>query len=216
MNSPADIVKPRPIVGVLLAAGRSARMGRPKQTLPWPGPIDAEASTLVAASFDSIAPACARIFVTLGFASDQVRAALGSRAYDPLPCDPDAPMFVSIHAALRQVFVTEPGAPVLLLPADQPGIRPATILTLIDESRRRPDRAITPEYRGRGGHPALIPPAIIAAILQDSGAGGLRGFWERFPNLRVRTPVDDPACARDLDTPDEYETALREAGISGV
>ncbi len=205
-------VSPPPrFIGVVLAAGRSRRMGRPKQTLDWPGPDDAPASTIVAASFDSIAPHCDHMIVTLGFAARQVRIALGSRGYESILCKSDAPLFASIRAALLHATASDTAASVLLLPADQPGIRTATIHALIGESGRRPALAITPEYQGRGGHPALIPPGIIPKILHNRGEAGLRDFWERFPALRARLPVDDPACARDLDTPEEYEAALREA-----
>lgn len=194
-----------PACGLLLAAGRSRRMGRTKQLLPWPGPDGP--STVVAAAFDSLAPVCDRMFVTLGHDAQEVCAALGDRAFERVMCDADAPMFASVRAGLERICQWNPECGVLLLPADQPGIARGTIEAVLAEAGRGGDGAVTPEYRGRGGHPAWLSPAAIGIVLRDSGAGGLRGVWERHPTLRRRVEVDDPACARDLDTPEDYARA---------
>lgn len=66
-------------IGVLLAAGQSKRMGRPKQLLPWP-PKGENSKPLVAASFDAIARVCDEMYVVVGHQSDAVIAALSDRS----------------------------------------------------------------------------------------------------------------------------------------
>lgn len=206
MNGAADSANPPArVFGLLLAAGRSRRMGKTKQLLDWPGPRGR--STVVAAAFDSLAPFCGRMLVTIGHDASDVQAALQGRAFDAIPCDADADMFASIKAGLLFARRIDPGGAVMLLPADQPGILPSTVQVVLAAGVSCPHCAIMPEYRGRGGHPALLPPNAMSIILADSGECGLRGLWERRPELRTRTPVEDPACVRDLDTPEDYARA---------
>ena len=58
-------------IGVLLAAGQSKRMGRPKQLLPWP-PKGENPKPLVAAAFDAIARVCDEMVVVVGHEADDV------------------------------------------------------------------------------------------------------------------------------------------------
>jgi CTP:molybdopterin cytidylyltransferase MocA len=65
-----------------------------------------------------------------------------------------------------------------------------------------------PEVGGHGGHPAVIPFELVAAIVSQSTPGGLREFWRANPELCKRIPVEDPGCIRDLDTPVDYQRHL--------
>src|SRR5262245_14196111 len=82
-------------VGVLLAAGRGKRMGRLKQLLPWPPGASADGRTVVAASFDTIAPHCDEMIVVVGAEAEAVASALVPRRLRMVQADPDAEMFQS-------------------------------------------------------------------------------------------------------------------------
>jgi CTP:molybdopterin cytidylyltransferase MocA len=66
-----------------------------------------------------------------------------------------------------------------------------------------------PQYRGKGGHPVLIPPGVAKLICDYEGGGGLRQFWLDRPHLCQRLPVDDPGVVFDVDTQADYDFHVR-------
>jgi len=215
------------LAGLVLAAGRGRRMGALKQTLPWPPshlkPEAPHQSTVIASAFDAIAPFCQRLFVVVGGDAAAIVAALGDRSFVRVNADSDDEMFASIRAGFRAVLAdADAGFDALLLqPGDHPGVARCTIEALLAEFQRDKSRAVMPEHRGKGGHPALIPRSLLQPILDSGdamkgaggggggGSGGLRQFWLDHPETRQRLAVDDPLCVSDLDTPADYAKSLR-------
>ncbi|MEX2093532.1 MAG: NTP transferase domain-containing protein, partial [Pirellulales bacterium] len=132
------------LIGVLLAAGHSRRMGRLKQLLPWP-PVEGD-RPLVATAFDAIAPACCAMVVVVGHEADGVLAALSGRTFQSVYVDPDAEMLSSVKAGLAAARAIHPTADILLHPADHPEVRRETIELLIRASAEQSNRAVMPEY----------------------------------------------------------------------
>ncbi|MCA9287087.1 MAG: NTP transferase domain-containing protein [Phycisphaerales bacterium] len=194
-NQP-DAPAPRP-TGLLLAAGRGRRAGGSKQLLPWLTPAGLQ--PLIAVSYDAIARVCASMIVVLGHEPEAIRFALSNRSFTAVQSDPDAPMADSVRAGLDAALASAPDAPVLLHPADNPGVDRLTILRLISASGLKPGRAILPEHQGRGGHPVLIPPTIARLLLDQPLPEGLGAFWRANPALVCRVPVNDPAIRADID-----------------
>jgi molybdenum cofactor cytidylyltransferase len=91
----------------------------------------------------------------------------------------------------------------VLQPGDHPEVAAATLTTLADWSLKRPVQAIVPEYRGRGGHPVLIPTAVAEILVAAECPTGLGDFWLANPDMCVRVPVEDPAIVRDIDTAED-------------
>lgn len=195
------------LIGVLLAAGRSRRMGRVKQLLPWP-PVDGD-RPMVAAAFDAIAPACCAMVVVVGNEADGVLAALGERSFQSLRVDPDAEMLSSVKAGLAAAHSIHLTADVLLHPADHPQVKRETIESLIRTAAEQPDRAVMPEYEGRGGHPAIVPAEMIPSILDFTDVGGLRQFWLDHADRCVRVAVLDPGVVFDIDTQSDYDFRVK-------
>jgi molybdenum cofactor cytidylyltransferase len=194
------------LIGVLLAAGRSTRMGRPKQLLPWP-PEDGD-RPLVAAAFDAIAPACCEMVVVVGHEADGVLAALSERMFQAVRVDPDAEMLSSVKAGLAAARAMHPTANILLHPADHPEVNRETIELLNRTSAEQAGRAAMPEFAGQGGHPVVIPAAMIASILDFADAGGLRQFWLDHADRCIRLSVDDRGVVLDLDVPSDYSAGV--------
>ena len=191
---------PSRLIGVLLAAGRSRRMGRTKQLMPWTTSADVTAP-LVATSFDAIAVACVEMVVVVGHEADAVRVALGNRLFHAVAVDPDAPMFDSIQAGLAAVRRLDPVAGALVHPADHPEVAAATLRTIVAALPANPTLAVMPAYEGRGGHPAAIPAGLIEPLTAYAGEGGLRQYWIDHPHTRIRVEVPDATVVRDLDRP---------------
>ena len=187
----------QPLTGLLLAAGRGRRAGGSKQLLPILTPAGLQ--PLIAVCFDAIAWACRPMAVVLGHEPALIRTALAPRPFTSVEADPEAPMADSIRIGLRAALAATPDAPILLHPADLPGVSRRTILRLVSVSPRHPARAIVPEHRGRGGHPVLIPPALAGRLLNEPLPEGLGAFWRANPALVARIPINDPAIRADID-----------------
>ncbi len=166
-----------------------------KQFEPWPSAKGTR--PLVAASFDAIKIVCDQMIVVLGHRAEEVAALLEERSFTNIKSDPDAPMFTSIVTGLRAAYELEPDAAVLLHPGDHPEVAPETLSCLINSYEN--DRSVLPEYRGRGGHPVLIPPSVVQRILAAECPEGLRKFWQDHPELCKRIHVDDPSSTQDVD-----------------
>jgi len=185
-------------VGLLLAAGRGRRLDGMKQFIAWPTPEGEK--PLVVAAFDAIAPFCNEMLVVVGHRAEEVVTELGDRDFHAVAADADVPMFESVRVGLQAARRLSSTSPVLLHLGDHPQVTGATLSSLFQEAEAHPGRAVLPEYRGRGGHPALIPPELIARLVSLDCPKGLRHFWAENPQLCVRFPVDDAGVVADVDT----------------
>lgn len=108
----------------------------------------------------------------------------------------------SIAAAVRATAGAEGW---LILPADLPLLRPATLQALA--AALPADCIAVPVFEGRRGHPVRFPAACGPALMQLSGPQGAAALL-RGAEL-VEVPVDDPGCLVDVDTLGDLE-ALRQ------
>ncbi len=190
-------------IGILLAAGRSRRMGHLKQILSWGPPGDSK--PLVAAAFDNVKPVCDRMIVVVGHQSDKVLNALVPRCFVSVTGHPDRAMFESLRAGLSKVQEMDASADIVIQPGDHPFVSPEVLEHLLEEAGRHPNRAVMPQYQGKGGHPVLVPSSLLEPLLQWEGGEGLRGYWRSNPDVCCRVEVEDPFVIQDLDTPEDYE-----------
>ncbi len=197
-------LQPDTVIGVLLAGGRSARMGRCKQVLPWIR--DGHRTTVVAAAHDTIAPFVDSMFITVGLHAPAIRASLGERRVTPLDVDPEGSMLDSARAGI-EAALSAGATRVLLHLSDHPGVASGTLERLLDAETRRFD-FVHPRHDGRGGHPIVLSSAAGRRILDSPLADGLRSARE-LPGLTVEAiEVDDPGIHLDLDTPDSWGEGL--------
>lgn len=191
------------VSAVLLAAGQSRRMGRPKQLLPVKGipAVRYCAETLLAAGLTDAV-------VVVGPRGSETEAALGGL---PLRIvrnfDPDSDMAGSVRAGLEAV---EPSArSILVCLADHPLVLAGTIRAILAESRTHPARIIIPLYRGRRGHPSLFPRSIINEVSRGKNLRDIIG--EHAAHVR-HVGTDDAGIVLDLDTEEDYQELRRRTG----
>lgn len=189
------------VVAILLAAGRSSRMGAFKPLLPFGETtvIRNCISNLRAAGVESIV-------VVLGHRAEEVKMSLIDLPLDfALNPAPESEMSASIACAVRQL--PQEAKAVMIALSDQPAV-PAEVIRLVLKEWSLGAKIVKPAFAGRGGHPVLVDLNFSSELL-NLGRGGLRAFFaEHRAELRT-IPVDSPFIARDMDTWDDYQ-ALHE------
>jgi molybdenum cofactor cytidylyltransferase len=197
------------ISAILLAAGESKRMGRPKQMLEWQGK-----TILLHVLKNLINSDVDEILLVLGHEAEQIRRSL-----------PEFPIKIVINpnyergmaSSLRQgLLVMDPRSEAfLVLLADQPGIGPEIINRVIrDFQQADPKRGICrPVYRGLQGHPVLIGIKYLQEALQLQGDVGARQILINHPDDILEIEVDKDVVLMDMDTPEEYRKYMGLAGL---
>jgi molybdenum cofactor cytidylyltransferase len=186
------------IAALLLAAGRSRRMGAFKPLLPFGDRtlIECCISNLRAAGIEDI-------IVVMGHRAEDVREHLQDLnvtfAVNP---DPDSEMSASIACGVKQVH---PNARALLIAlVDHPAVSPQ-VITLLIERWRLGAKLVQPEYEGHGGHPVLIDLAYRDDLATIDPQRGLRALFDAHRAEVRRVPVESPYVARDMDTWEDYQ-----------
>lgn len=192
------------VAAVVLAAGRSNRMGAFKPLLPF------GKQTVIESTIDSLrrgGVAAEAIVVVVGHRADELKNRL---AHLPLKFalnpDPGSEMTASILAALNNIPVS--GAAVIT-PADLPAVPPTVVSALISEWKHG-SLLVMPTWQNRGGHPVLIDLRYRAELQTLDPARGLKSLFETHPGDVKRIPVDSPFIARDIDTWDDYQALHQE------
>lgn len=184
------------ITAIILAAGRSRRMGTFKPLLKFG---DSTVIDCCIQNFRDVG--VEQIVVVAGHRADELRGRLHDVTIVNNP-QPDADMSSSIRLGV-QVVSAESKA-VLITPVDHPAVPPQVISELITEWKTGA-KLVVPEYDGHGGHPVIVDLTFREELLKvDQQLNGLRGFFEVQRSEVVRMPVESPYIARDMDTWDDY------------
>lgn len=186
---------PQRVSAILLAAGRSQRMGRSKPLLPLGDrPVICHClDGLLDAEIDEVIVVTAQNRAEIEFAV----GALPVRLVDNP--DPASDMAGSVRVGMQAVSAA--ATAVLVCPVDHPLVSAITLHALIEEHRLDPAAILIPFFKERRGHPTLFPRAVIEEL---HGAATLRDVVRRDP-ARVRLiEVADEGAVIDMDTPDDY------------
>lgn len=201
------------VAAVILAAGASKRMGRPKPLLPVD--LQGRVPLLVHMVEQVLAAPFAQVVVVLGHRADEAAALLRGR-----------PVEVLVNRAWREGLSTslrcglaalrpEVEAAVLIL-GDQVGLTERLLRRLVEAFAATGGPIVAPEHGGRLGNPVLFHRAFFPALQAQRGDRGGRDLLREHRDEVVTVPVDDPWELWDLDSPDDYArwlAHLREGNI---
>lgn len=187
---------------VILAAGASSRMGRPKLLLPWNG------TTIIGhliAQWRGLGAAQIAVVQRTGDAAfsaalDALHFSAADRIGNPWP---ERGMFSSVLCAAGwrgwQPEITRFAVAL----GDQPHLRTETLRRLVDFSALNLDAICQPAFQGHAAHPVILPAPVFQA-LKTTKACSLKEFLKLVSCRRVQHVIDDPGLALDLDTPEDY------------
>jgi molybdenum cofactor cytidylyltransferase len=187
------------IAAVLLAAGRSRRMGAFKPLLPFGGRSVVEACVANLRE----AGAC-EVVVVVGYRGAEVRAALARLPYVRFALNEATGSEMGVSVARGVEAVAANTDAVLVALVDQPAVPPSAIKSVIEARRRTGARLIVPEWRGRGGHPVLVDLAFRVELSSPDSERGLRALFDAHRAEVLRVQADSPFVARDMDTWEDY------------
>jgi molybdenum cofactor cytidylyltransferase len=198
-------VSPTNVGALILAAGRSSRMGNENKLL-----ADMSGAPMVARVARAALASRARpVMVVTGHEADKVRAVLANLAVE-IVFNPDYTKGLSSSlkagiAALAKKSST--GALILL--GDMPRVTAATIDKLIAAFEQSGGRAIcVPEAEGARGNPVLWPKDLFAEMARLSGDKGARDLLARHADRIARVAAPKAEIFADVDTAEDL-AALR-------
>jgi molybdenum cofactor cytidylyltransferase len=195
------------IAGVVLAAGRSARMGNPKALLDFRG------RPFVVAVLEALeAIDLKHRVVVLGTDAGRIRPQIaGHQCLVVENLDPETEQIGSLRLALAALEGVRPTG-LLVWPVDIPHVRVTTVERLIDAFERTGAAVVLPTFGARRGHPVIWSAALFNELQTSAAASreGARAVLHRHEKVVGEVGVDDPAVIDDIDTPEDYERLIRE------
>jgi len=190
------------VTGLVLGAGGSSRLGRPKQLLAY------GRSTLLGHVVD-VARACPfdQLVVAIGGAAGEVRSEVDLAGTDVVQNDAyGAGCSSSIAAALG---VLDPRCDVMVLMlGDQPGVTATTVAALL--AGRRDAALAACRYDNGRGHPLVFDRSTFADLADLHGDRGVWRLLDRRSEDVIEVPVAGP-IPLDVDTDEDYRAVLEMA-----
>jgi molybdenum cofactor cytidylyltransferase len=201
-------VSEQPIGIILLAAGASLRMGKPKQLLLYEG------ETLLKRAVRSASESKADpVIIVLGSEADVSRDEIAEMDVRVVVNQGwQEGMSSSIRCGLDALEAAGQAQAVVLMLCDQPFVSVKVINRLIEAYQTEHPTLVASEYESEGektlGVPALFSHALFSELMSLRGAEGAKRIIERHRSETVIISV--PEAAFDVDTPDDYRILLKE------
>jgi molybdenum cofactor cytidylyltransferase len=194
-----------PVSAVILAAGTSARMGRPKQLLPLDG------TTVLARVIENVRSAgMAEIVLVLGASAEAIRGQLPQSLLGDLKVVINQAYAQGMASSLREgLSALDPrSAAALIILGDQPLIRPQTIHQIMAGYHQSGALVVIPAHQGKRGNPVLLSRSVFPEVTALQGDTGCRSIFANHLNAILKVEVEDPGILLDIDSQEDYDRLM--------
>jgi CTP:molybdopterin cytidylyltransferase MocA len=193
------------IVAVILSAGESSRMGRPKALLPIDGQsfIEKIVGALKRSGIE-------RVIVVLGFNAEEMR-----RQIEHLPVEiivnPDYKQgqLSSLQAAIRHLQSAANCDGMLVHLVDHPYIDPKLVRLMIERFGDSDKVIIVPRHRGKRGHPVIFSKQLFQELLGAPLDQGAKAVVNAHRGETLEIDTEDVGITVDIDTPELYRRHVK-------
>ncbi len=195
------------VAGLILAAGRSIRMGASKALLICP-----DGRTFVRALAQALCDGGIATPLIVGRPDDnRLRLeveAIGQHARLVINDDADSGgQLSSLVAGLREA--DRPGIRALMVvPVDAPLVTSNTVATLIAVFSATGAPIVRARFQGRNGHPVVFSRAVFDELRAADPHAGAKAVLRAHDSAIVNVDVEDSAVIGDVDTPEEYRRLI--------
>ena len=186
---------------IILAAGESRRMGRPKATLPFRG------GTFVSVLADTLGAFCAPVYAVFGFEAAALMKTAPTSVVAVENADYRLGMLTSLQAGLRAMG--ELPDRILFTLVDHPAIEGATVRLLLQADAA----LVMPRYAGKRGHPVVMRREIAREAMAEPMTSQLNRLLDRHAAGIHYVDVDDAGVRDDIDDPQLYAELLARDGV---
>ena len=195
------------IVAVVLAAGESSRMGRPKALLPFRG------ATFIEAIIGALKQSkVGEIVVVLGHSAEEMK-----RRIERLPVtivinhDYKSGQLSSLQAAVRHLTASGYAVDGILVHlVDHPYLNPALVDRMIESFYASGKLIVLPRYQSRRGHPVIFSASLFDELLRAPLDQGAKAVVNGHRGDTLELETDDGGITIDIDTPEEYRHHVKE------
>lgn len=191
------------IVAVILAAGRSARMGRSKALLPH---LDAD-TTFVAHAIRQARLAGLETVLVVGRPHDDALRDEVAREGGAFVVNPESEggQLSSLLSGLDAAADNPNLEGLLVMPVDVPLMSAAVMRTLLARADVAESSIVRAVHAGRHGHPVLFKREVFEELKSADPSLGAKAVVRANPHRVLDVEVDDPGVTMDVDTPEDYE-----------
>jgi len=189
------------VAGIILAAGRSVRMGTPKALLP-----ASPTESFVARLLTTLRDGGIENPVVVGRPGDEQLRGEVERQGGVYVVNPKADEGGQLSSLLAGLSACDRAhlRGVMVVPVDAPLLSPSTVATLLAVFDATLAPVVRARYQGRNGHPVIFSRGVFDELRRADPATGAKSVVHAHRQTILNVDVDDPGVVGDVDTPESY------------
>jgi molybdenum cofactor cytidylyltransferase len=193
------------IAAVVLSAGESSRMGRPKALLPIAGQTFIE-KIVSALEHTSVG----KIIVVLGHNAEEMKQRIKQLAVEIL-VNPEYRLgqLSSLQVAVRRLQSDENCDGVLVHLVDHPYVNPDLVNLMAQRFFESGKLIVVPRHRGQRGHPVILSRKLFGELLNAPMDEGAKAVVNAHRDETLEIDTDDEGVTIDIDTPELYRQHVK-------